>query len=52
MTDPAPHTPPSTEDEPQGEARADTVGALLQRAVSRNGGATALLFQDLSLIHI
>lgn len=46
MTDPAPHTPPSTEDEPQGEARADTVGALLQRAASRNGGATALLFQD------
>ena len=46
MTDPAPNTPPPTEDEPQGEARADTVGALLQRAVSRNGGATALLFED------
>ncbi|MGL1831795.1 UNVERIFIED_CONTAM: hypothetical protein GN151_15645, partial [Acinetobacter sp. HSTU-ASm16] len=46
MTDPAPHTPPSTEDEPQGEARADTVLEANSRDLERgreSGISTALL---------
>lgn len=47
MTNPAPQDPElPTERGVQPEAHANTVGALLQRTVARNGGATALLFED------
>uniref|UniRef100_UPI0025BA7F7B AMP-binding protein n=1 Tax=Kocuria sp. TaxID=1871328 RepID=UPI0025BA7F7B len=36
----------SADDGAPSEASANTVGALVQRAVARNGGATALLFED------